>query len=473
MTRPDANRGVFATVKPDWAALMRSHFGRQVPGPMTSGDVGAGARTTEDGAEITLRKAPQGLGVFAAACGAAAFLFSCQADAASHYGLVHYDHPVYRNGKRVLWHGAWRGNRGHESARTAAKASIVAKTAPAMEGSLAKSQPQSNANKPFSIIADPDDLVASRMARDYAEVLNDKGAPGRAIVGPTSPTGIAKVIRTDMADFAIVTLDTLIVGVKYAPDWPQRAPIVARLAPEMIEIVAPKEVKSIADLAGMSVSFGDPDSATGITAKLLFSRLGVAVDPDLRAAGRRARRPRRRQARRRRRPGRQGGACARELRRRRSLPHCRYSLGAGVGAVLRPVAHHRHRPPEPRCGQRFDRDGRRANGVDRARRSTRFAALRCARADGAGLLGQLRRLPVGGARRSLARRQSRRRRVDSKRVLAAVRRSAGMARRTKTFGRQPRWTPIARRRKRRPTPAEDQKPKILIGFTRASRVGAV
>src|SRR6202453_4986037 len=23
-------------------------------------------------------------------------------------GLVPYDHPVYRNGKRMLWHGAWR-----------------------------------------------------------------------------------------------------------------------------------------------------------------------------------------------------------------------------------------------------------------------------------------------------------------------------------------------------------------------------
>ena len=133
--------------------------------------------------------------------------------------------------------------------------------------------------KPYSIVADPDDFVASRMAKDYAEVLNDKAAPGRAIVGPTSPTGIAKVMRTDLADFAIVTFDTLAVGVKYAPDWPQRAPVVARLAPEMIEIIAPKEIKSIADLQGKTVSFGDPDSSTGITAKLLFSRLGVTVNP--------------------------------------------------------------------------------------------------------------------------------------------------------------------------------------------------
>src|SRR5215472_6852256 len=26
------------------------------------------------------------------------------------YGMVPYGRPVYKNGKRMLWHGAWRGN---------------------------------------------------------------------------------------------------------------------------------------------------------------------------------------------------------------------------------------------------------------------------------------------------------------------------------------------------------------------------
>ena len=25
------------------------------------------------------------------------------------YGMVPYGRPVYKNGKRILWHGAWRG----------------------------------------------------------------------------------------------------------------------------------------------------------------------------------------------------------------------------------------------------------------------------------------------------------------------------------------------------------------------------
>jgi hypothetical protein len=193
--------------------------------------------------------------------------------------MVRYNRPVYHNGKLVLWHGAWRGRLGHENARSSPqRTTIAAKPAPPPQPSAVKASPQSEALKPFSIIADPDDLAATRMAKDFADVLSDKGAAGRAIVGPTSPTGIAKVMRTTLADFAIVTFDTLAVGVKYAPDWPQHVPLVARLAPETIEVIAPKETKSIADLEGKTVSFGDPDGATGITARLLFSRLGVTVN---------------------------------------------------------------------------------------------------------------------------------------------------------------------------------------------------
>ena len=246
---------------------------------MTSGDVRAGARTIERKAlKAKLRRGPQlrwGCVILGAAGG---FVLCCQADVAAQTGMVRYDHPVYHNGKRVLWHGAWRG-RSHENARLGPqKAVIAAKPAPAPPSSVAKPSPQTDAVKSFSILADPDDLAASHMAKDFADVLNDKGAAGRAIVGPTSPTGLAKVMRTDMADFAIVTFDTLSVGAKYSPDWPQRAPLVARLAPETIEVIAPKEVKSIADLEGKTVSFGDPDGATGITGKLLFSRLGVNVN---------------------------------------------------------------------------------------------------------------------------------------------------------------------------------------------------
>ena len=226
---------------------------------------------------------PRGVGACAVLAATAALLPWIQAEPATARtpaGMVSYNHAVYHNGKRVLWRGVWRGRAGHESARSApAKVAIATKPAPQSKAPDAKAAPQSQPLKPFSVLADPDDLAASRMAKDFAEVLNDKGATGRAIVGSTSPTGIAKVMRTDMADFAIVTFDTLAVGVKYQPDWPKRAPLVAPLAPETIEVIAPKDVKSINDLQDRTVSFGDADSTTAISAKLLFSRLGITVNP--------------------------------------------------------------------------------------------------------------------------------------------------------------------------------------------------
>ena len=212
--------------------------------------------------------------------------------------MVPYTHPVYKNGKRLLWHGAWRGMGRHEKIQVPPpKAAIASPPPPQTQPASVQPPPQSQAAKPFSILADPDDLSAARMSRDFSAVLNDKGAPGRALVGSTSPTGLAKVARTDMADFAIVTLDSAIVSAKADPGWPKKTPLVAPLAPEMVEVVAPREIKTISDLQGKSVSFGDPDSTTANSSRLLFSRLGVSVNAtyepltealDALAAGRRS-----------------------------------------------------------------------------------------------------------------------------------------------------------------------------------------
>ena len=206
--------------------------------------------------------------------------------------LVRYGHPVYHNGKRVLWHGAWRGGAGrHFYARAApakAETSPARAGAPAGAGVVAATGVATGAEtavdataalKPFSILADPGDLVASHMARDFVAIVDVQGVQGRTIVGSTAPTGVLKVMRADMADFAIVTRDSLEVSVKYQPDWSKRVPLIAPLSPETVEVVSSKDVKSLSDLAGKSVSFGDPDGTTGITAKLLFQRVGVTVNP--------------------------------------------------------------------------------------------------------------------------------------------------------------------------------------------------
>src|SRR5271154_3486789 len=190
----------------------------------------------------------------------------------SPYGMVPYDHPVFHNGVRVLWHGAWRGSAG-KVVRQYARATALA---PATTAAIPAVQPP--APKEFSVIADPGDVRASRMAKDFAAVMGASGAPGHAIVGPTSPDGLGKVLKTDLADFAVVSLDSLVSSAKGDPEWIKRVPFVARLAPETLAVIAPREVKSINDLQGKTVSFGDLDSATSTSGRMLFSRLGVTAN---------------------------------------------------------------------------------------------------------------------------------------------------------------------------------------------------
>jgi NMT1-like family len=186
------------------------------------------------------------------------------------YGMVPYSRPVYKNGKRVLWHGAWRGSLG-KFARQGVRAAEVK---PAM--ALAP-EPQAVAPKEFAVLADPGDARASRMARDFAAVMAASGSPGRAIAGSTSPNGLGKVLKTEMADFAIVALDSLVSSAKGDAEWMNRSPFVARLAPETLAVIAPRDIKSINDLQGKTVSFGDLDGATSTSGRMLFSRLGVTA----------------------------------------------------------------------------------------------------------------------------------------------------------------------------------------------------
>jgi hypothetical protein len=187
------------------------------------------------------------------------------------YGMVPYSRPVYKNGKRMLWHGAWRGSLSRYARQYGAPGAAKPVLALAPE-------PQPVVAKEFAVLADPGDARASRMARDFAAVMSASGAPGRAIVGSTSPNGLGKVLKTDMADFAIVSLDSLLSSAKGDPDWIKRVPFVARLAPETLAVIAPREVKSINDLQGKTVSFGDLDSATSTSGRMLFSRLGVTAN---------------------------------------------------------------------------------------------------------------------------------------------------------------------------------------------------
>lgn len=185
--------------------------------------------------------------------------------------MVRYDHPVFHNGHRVLWHGLWRGG---------------AKQTPASE---AKDAAKSDAGKPdapkpadFSILIDSEDACAARLANELVAALQAGGAKGHVISDRASPAALAKAVQSDSADLAIAPIDALIGNDKATADWRERAPYVTRLGAETVEIIAPRATTDIHALAGRDVGFGAPDSAGAATATILFSRLGVAANPSFR-----------------------------------------------------------------------------------------------------------------------------------------------------------------------------------------------
>ena len=282
------------------------------------------------------------------------------------YGMVPYGRPVYKNGKRMLWHGAWRGGAlGRYARQSGAAKPLLA---------LAPEPAQPAVAKEFTVLADPGDVRASRMAKDFATVISADGAPGRAIVGGTSPNGLGKVLKSDVADFAIVSLDSLLSSAKGDPEWMKRAPYVARLAPETVAVIAPREVKSISDLQGKTVSFGDLDSATSTSGRMLFSRLGVTATSNQRATAGSARQALGGQGRRGRHPRRGKLARAQRFRRRWPLSHRTHSVVVGFRARLCSRSRQRGRPAQSRQPDRSGRNNRRTDGAGRARCGPGIAA---------------------------------------------------------------------------------------------------
>ncbi len=206
-------------------------------------------------------------------------------------GMVRYDHPVFHNGRRVLWHGAWRTEEGKTGDASKPDAAGPDKIAPSVAAKPAAAAPIKNAPSvaaapattpganEYSILADAEDSCATLLAGQFVAALQAGGTKGRVIAGRTSPAALAQAVKSDAADLAIAPMDALIDADKASVDWRERAPYIARLGAEAVEVIAPRAVVDIRQLAGRPVGFGVADGAGAATAATLFSRLGVAPTP--------------------------------------------------------------------------------------------------------------------------------------------------------------------------------------------------
>ena len=195
-------------------------------------------------------------------------------------GMVRYDHPIVQDGKVILWHGAWRDRlKWNGRSPSASDAKNQASGAKDKDQSAAVPAPPKPAPNSFALLADPNDACASRLAADFVAAMHAGGADGRIVSGGVSAAALGAAVDGDSADLAIAPLDALIADPQASAAWRERAPYIAKLSGEPIEIIAARDVADVPQLAGREVGFGVANSADATSAAALFNALGVAPRP--------------------------------------------------------------------------------------------------------------------------------------------------------------------------------------------------
>ena len=192
-------------------------------------------------------------------------------------GMVRYGHPVVRDGKVILWHGAWRDRlKSKDSGQIDKSQASGAKVLDQSAAVPASIKPSSNG---FALLADPNDGCASRLASDFVAAMHAGGSEGKVVAGGVSAAALGAAVNADSADLAIAPLDALVADPQASAVWRERAPYIAKLSGEPIEIVAARDVADLRQLAEREVGFGVANSADAVSAAALFNALGVAPRP--------------------------------------------------------------------------------------------------------------------------------------------------------------------------------------------------
>lgn len=177
-------------------------------------------------------------------------------------GMTPYDHPVFRNGHRVLWHGPSHGG---GVAKAAAKPAEP-------EKAQAVAAP---AKIDFTVLYDASDATAGRLAADMVAAMQDESTRGKTVAGSVAADALTKAVASDRAELAIVPLDSLMLASRNPLDWRDLAPYVARLGVEPLIVVASRSIADVKGLGGRKVGVDASGSATEASAGLLFQRLDV------------------------------------------------------------------------------------------------------------------------------------------------------------------------------------------------------
>src|SRR5581483_266655 len=116
---------------------------------------------------------------------------------------------------------------------------------------------------------------------DLASVLDD-GNKIRVlpIVGRGSVQSVADILFLQGVDLGVVRADTLdyLERKGFAKDIKKQFTYVTKLYNEEMQVIAPKTVRNLSDLAGKTVSVDLPNGGTFVTALTVFERLGIKAN---------------------------------------------------------------------------------------------------------------------------------------------------------------------------------------------------
>jgi uncharacterized protein len=140
---------------------------------------------------------------------------------------------------------------------------------------------RANANV-VGVISGGLDGTYTRFAADLAAVLDEvDGLRILPIIGKGSFQNLSDLLYLRGVDVAIVQSDVLAAAAQQNafPGIAQHVQYITKLYDEEVHIFARQGVEQLSDLAGKLVSMDNRGSGTAMTATLLFSRLGIAVQP--------------------------------------------------------------------------------------------------------------------------------------------------------------------------------------------------
>ena len=159
--------------------------------------------------------------------------------------------------------------------------SAAALALPGLAWAQASATAKANAGV-IGIISGGLDGTYTRFAADIAAVLDGvDDLRILPIVGKGSLQNISDLLYLRGVDVAIVQSDVLaaVAQQRTFPGVQQQIQYITKLYDEEMHVFARPDVLQLSDLAGKLVSMDNPGSGTAMTSTLLFSRLGIAVQP--------------------------------------------------------------------------------------------------------------------------------------------------------------------------------------------------